>query len=542
MSAPRPVDSLRHSPRAVTILPVNISLRRPGLPMRVRCPECDSRVRVPNDDPHTRVKCPECGERFRPSDLDDPDIEPSSRMRKAARTDNTKLLVILGAVCGAGLLLAGLAVVGVVLVLNNRSDVAETPTAPAVTKEPPPPRSIPPRAGVQWSPVPVEPPPVPPPQPVVPEGQGTVIGKSDKPPTPRPAVVPTINDLKVPSVKVSSEWSLPRQVREVLPCLTWAADGKAFYALDQGGNAVRRFSFPDLNEEAKLAVGKEMSWLSLSKEGPVVTVSAEQQAWVLDPVTLAKVRTFPVGKALRVLSAASLGVGYVCNTEERQNFGDVSAYRPHGGVLRVIDLKTGQQVKEYDVQSLDKKGTLHAAVISADGKHLFTVGGLDQLQQYALDGEKVTFVTTSPQRLIQGGFLQPVVSADGKLVSAPSGGGNMLVKNGHAVINHNTCVFAPGNLNDPLLNLETGPYPIAIGFDTKAGLIYAQNHKYHLIVLDQSGVTVSSNRLVSFRLNGMDGGGVRQFLPHPDGGKLLVLVAHGLSGTSTAFAVEVPKN
>jgi hypothetical protein len=480
---------------------------------------------VPDDDPDARVKCSECGKRFRPSDLT-PDDEPragarAGDRRKPAKADGTKLVVILGVVGTAGLLVVGLAVIGVVLFLNKRAAVAETS---ATTR------------GQQGAPLP---------PPVMPFDPGGGV-EFNRPAMPPASGQPLVSDLKVPSVKVSSEWAPGfRQLREVLPTLTWAADGKAFYALDQGANVVRRFSFPELNEEAKVAVGLEVSWLSVSKEGVVATVCGGQEAWVLDPVTLEKRRSFPVGKALRVLSAAALSVGYVCNTEERQNFNDLSAQKPHGGVLRVIDLQTGQQVKEYDVQSLDKKAALHSAVISADGKHLFAMGGQGQLQQYALDGVQVTAVTSSPDRFAQV-LSQPVVSADGRLVSAPSGGGNMLVKNGHAVMDCNTYVFMPGNLIDPLLNLKTGAYPIAIGFDMKAGLIYLHNSNYHLIILDHKGTilrscTLRPDKQISAQLGVLHGDGVRQLLPHPDGGKLLILVSHGASGNATALAVEFPK-
>jgi hypothetical protein len=487
--------------------------------MKIRCPECEFPVRVSDDDGDVRVKCPECGESFRSSEVDERDEKRNSGTRGSGRrrpTNTTTPLVIIGAV---GLLLVGLAVVGGVLLLNKGPNAAET--SPAAQAQ----------LGAPSQPLP------PPVNPFAPGG-GVEFNRPALPPA---TGYPPTCDLKVPSAKVSSEWGGPRQVREVLPTLTWAADGKAFYALDQGAHVVRRFSFPELNEEAKQTVGQEVSWLSLSKEGVVVTVCGSQEAWVLDPVTLEKRRTFPVGKALRVLTAASLSVGYVCNTEERQNFGDQTAYRPHGGVLRMFDLKTAQQVKEYDVQSLHNKGALYAAVISADGKHLFTMGGQRQLQQYALDGEQVNFVTTSPNLLASADSTQPVVSADGRLVSAPSGGGNMLVKNGRAVIDNNTYVFVPGNLNDPLFDLKIEANPVAVGFDMKAGLIYAQNSKYHLIILDHEGTKLRSCVLVSNRLDARGGDGVRQLLPHPDGGKLLVLVAHGASGNATAFAVELSK-
>lgn len=349
-----------------------------------------------------------------------------------------------------------------------------------------------------------------------------------KPVNPLPSGDTKVGDLTVNSVELapSHKPGLGQNYSVPVPCLTWAADGKGFYAVDHVANTVRLLSFPGLKEEAKLEVGKECSWLSPSKEGVVLTVAGEQEGWVLDPKTLKKGTTFPVNKAKRVVSAPPLGVGYVCE----QGVGPF----PVGGTLRVVDLKTGKKLKEYDAKDFDRQCGFATAVLSADGKHLFTSGGVEQLIQLAVDGEQVTYVGTS-DRLIQGVFQQPVVSADGKLVCAPSGGGNYRIK-GTKEGFYTTAVFATGNLSDPLLQLKTGAYPQAVGFDTTAGLIYAQSYDDHLIVLDREGSKLKSHKLVKDQPLS-----VIQLLPHPDGRKLLLLAAApGWGGGLTVYAIELP--
>ena len=86
--------------------------------------------------------------------------------------------------------------------------------------------------------------------------------------------------------------------------------------------------------------------------------------------------------------------------------------------------------------------------------------------------------------------------------------------------------------------------PHAIGFDLKAGLIYAENLNRQLIVFDAQG-----NKLNEFRLGKLAGGPsrtVRQFLVHPDGRKLVVLVSgkptfpkNGPAVPSELFVVEL---
>jgi hypothetical protein len=253
-------------------------------------------------------------------------------------------------------------------------------------------------------------------------------------------------------------------------------------------------------------------------------VNGNQEAWVLDPKTLKKGTTFPVNKATRVLSAPSLSVAYVFDTGDGP-FG--------GGTLRVVDLKTGKKLKEYEAKDLGKNVGLNTPVISADGKHVFTTGGIEQLMHLQVDGEKVTFVAMT-DRMVSGAFNQPVVSADGKLVAAPSGGGNGAIK-GRKPAPYSTFVFDTKNLQEPILELKTGAYPRAVGFDTKAGLIFAQSFQDQLIILDREGSKLKSHRLG-------EGGEPYQFLPHPDGWKVLVFVPGGTFGrAATVYSVEIPK-
>lgn len=336
-------------------------------------------------------------------------------------------------------------------------------------------------------------------------------------------------DITVKSVVLSAGNGQPQPgvgMKGAVPCLTWTADGKGVYAIDQGSDSVKRFSFPEMKEEATLSVGKEVSWLSLSSEGLVATIAGSQEAWVLDPKTLKKGTTFGVNKAKRVLSAPSLGLAYVFDTGDGP-FG--------GGGIRVVDLKTGKKVSEYEAKDLGRGVGLNTPVLSADGKHLFTTGGIEQLFQFALDGKKVTSVTAS-ERMVSGAFQQPVVSADGKLAAAPSGGGNASIKARKAA-GYSTFVFMPGNLAEPVIELKTGAYPTAVGFDMTAGLIYAQSMEDQFIVLDREG-----SKLKSWKLSKESGfASVVQILPHPSGWKAAVLLSDGPFGGTTAYAVELPK-
>lgn len=344
---------------------------------------------------------------------------------------------------------------------------------------------------------------------------------------PLPSGPTTVGDLVVREVTVSAAIPPGKPIGKSRPlaCLNWSADGKAFFAFDHTALVVRKFSYPDLKEVAKLEVGKDCTWLSLSAVGVVLTVADDQEAWVLDVDTLKKVSSFPVNRSKRVVSAPPLSVAYLCDGDEVA--GQV--------VLRVVDLKTGKKLKEYEPKDFDRNCGFGTLVMAANGKHLFATGGFGgrSLVEFATDGATVKFVAAGPQ-LIEGAFKQPVVSADGKLVCAPSGGGNNAVGSAKRMP-YSTLVFAPGNLNEPLLQLKTGAYPSVVGFDTKTGLIFAQNFQDSLIVIDREGTT-----LKSYKLGSGGPGEVHQFLPHPDGRKLLVLANGPRIGELIVHSVELP--
>ena len=89
-----------------------------------------------------------------------------------------------------------------------------------------------------------------------------------------------------------------------------------------------------------------------------------------------------------------------------------------------------------------------------------------------------------------------------------------------------------------MLTISSGAYPQAIGFDTKAGLIYAQNHQSSLMVFDVKGI-----KQKEFSLENVKGGRgeqPRQFLVHPTGRQLLVLTDQGGSEVKAkVYAVEL---
>ncbi len=289
--------------------------------------------------------------------------------------------------------------------------------------------------------------------------------------------------------------------KDVLTCLCWADGGKAFHALESNG-VLRRVEMGQFKEELRLDVGARASWLSPSAEGLVLSVSDLQEVWLLDAKTFKVKARMDAPSVKRTLSAPALSYAYAVNHQ--------------GDSLHVLDLKTGATVRQYGARDFDVRGGVGfgSPLLTPDGKYLLTVRDR-QLARFRVDGKDVTFEEIGPW-IIEGRFDGPSLSGDGTLICAPSGGGNNRGLKDHPEIeSYSTYVYPVTNLNRPSFALRQGAYPLAVGFDAKAGLVYTQNHEFELIVFTDKGLKLKEYRLSC--------GEPRQYLVHPAGRRLLLL-------------------
>ncbi len=178
-------------------------------------------------------------------------------------------------------------------------------------------------------------------------------------------------------------------------------------------------------------------------------------------------------------------------------------------MLAVLDLKTGKTVKQYRSADLGEGAGLERPIVSADGRQLFATGN-SKLFRYKLNGDDVKLADAT-DAIIKGRFEGISLSNDADFVSAPSGGGNV------GAGEYSTFVYSSDNLKKPVCTIASGFFPLAVGFDVKAGLIYAQNLKCAVMVFDTKGAKIGEIEKL--------GGGpqVIEFLVHPAGGQVLVL-------------------
>jgi WD40 repeat protein len=310
-----------------------------------------------------------------------------------------------------------------------------------------------------------------------------------------------VQDLQLIEVKVEG-----RDVRG----MCWAdTDGKAFLVVDDSG-ACRRIEFPSLKETVRLDLDKKLTGLALSSEGAVVTAGPTNEAFLLNPDTLEIKKKFPVKGGDRIVASPAIS----------------TALSSDGKALHIYDLKAGTS-RAFPVPKGATFGYDHLT-ISPDGKSVFTTNG-DQLYRLLIVGG-VLKPGEQSYDIASGQVRGIMVSPDGKHVCMVTANGNKRNVKDHPTTKRNsTYVYAAGNFRKPEFVLEAGANPRNVAFDPVGGWILSDNRDTPLILSTPAGV-----KKKDYKFPGTDRVEVQQFLPHPEGGKVLVLTE------SKLYLAELP--
>jgi hypothetical protein len=297
---------------------------------------------------------------------------------------------------------------------------------------------------------------------------------------------------------------LTLEAKSLLPCMAWAdKEGTGFYALDSDG-VLRLISYPEFNVKQEKDLEHKVAWLSISSEGLVVSVPDKHEVWVVDPAKLEVKKKIEVPSLKRAVSAPGISIAAGCGE----------------GVLYAVNLKSGKTAKYEPPKNQRGAIGFEYPAMSPDGKYLFTDMN-EVLLRFKLQKGLFTFDEMGPR--IGNGF-NISISPDSKFVCMPSPSAKSL--EGKA---YTTTIYPVANLKKPECVLESGAYPITVGFDSKGGWIYAQNSEYPLLVFTSGGVKKKEYKLTSKR-----GENVRQLLAHPSGNKVIAFVSEKL------YFVEIP--
>ncbi len=304
--------------------------------------------------------------------------------------------------------------------------------------------------------------------------------------------------------------NLAVDAKKLVENLVWSTDGNSLYLLEKEG-LLRKVSYPDFTEQLTLKFPSTCSSLSLSSEGLCVLADGLQELWLLDPESFETKQRIPVASAKKVA------------TSPESKFAFVSEGRSDRKLI-VLDLNEGEPVQQYStsdfrdhiVRKHERGSPIHSfgmPAVSPDGRYLFCVA-LECLHKFRIDGSELEYLEVGAR--IGSNARRIEISPDSNYVSLPSGGGNT----GRG---YTTLVFRTSDILEPVIKIESGAYPQALGLDKKAKLIYAQNSGSALITFSPKGI--KRKEYQSRQL----GNSAKLFLVHPSGGNLLILTDEKLS-------------
>jgi predicted Zn finger-like uncharacterized protein len=287
----------------------------------------------------------------------------------------------------------------------------------------------------------------------------------------------------------------------MLRCLCWSDDGKSLFALEASG-ILHRIELDGLKETLQADVGARCSWMTQSHQGLLVAVTGLQEVWTVDPTTLQTKQKIPAPQIDRIASSPRLDIAFATGGSDF----------PGQEMISVLDLRKSQIVKQYQGRELTNKFVgFKFPAVTPDGRYLFTMGGMEQLNRFRIDRDALVYEESSDRIAQNGQAIE--ISPDSKYVCLPSGGGNYDPSGPYV-----TFVYSARNLSKPEIRLRSGAFPRTVGFDPKKGYIYTQNMRNPLVLFTSNGI-----KQKEYAIPGASD--VKQILPHPQGGRLLLLTS-----------------
>jgi hypothetical protein len=364
-----------------------------------------------------------------------------------------------------------------------------------------------------------------------------------------------VDDLKVTPLRLPA--------RSLLPCMLWAdAAGTTFLTLEGNTGLLRRISFPDCKVVKQKELDRKFSWMSLSAEGLLLSEPAAEEVWMIDPVSLELKAKVGVPNLKRASSAPGLSWAIACDQGTRQT---QKLYRVDLVKKTAVNVEVPQGPGFHPQRGKVPVNFLGVdnPVVTPDGTHVFAEGNNPPaplpntfvppvLSRYSWKDGKLEHEesTEPPGRKYRDNVVSPAgitISPDGQFVCLPRPDPSLYMYHWEDAADRDriaTPVYPVNRLKKPSCALEQGAVaagrpnvrPEAVGFDPKAGLLYAQDAFHEFVVFTTGGV-----KKKVYALSGESPGTgplyevhVAQYLVHPAGYRVMVLTA------SAVYAVEVP--
>jgi hypothetical protein len=332
----------------------------------------------------------------------------------------------------------------------------------------------------------------------------------------------TEKDVSVREVKLA--------VRDRVSTMQWSEDGKHLYTFGYD-RRLRKISFPGLVEEIVLntkSIGHEVRWC---QGGLLIALETRGQMWLVDPETLEVKSQFHAAESSRDFAFCS------------------SKARPHAYVVNqaqdrftMINPQNGEVVSTVGYNALYRKyahiitdwyeraiqGGFVTPEMSPDGKYIFCNGN-GRLNRYRVVGDDLVFEESSPQ-IASFGDAQFSFSDDSRYVVLTTKDGNERPQKPDDYpeeIEDNIFLYKTTDLNYPAFVLDVGRAPSdppVMAVDPSSGEFYLNCYEKQLVIFDAKGI-----RKDDYQLNAEESNdNTKQILVHPSGGRMLVLTEEKL--------------
>jgi hypothetical protein len=339
--------------------------------------------------------------------------------------------------------------------------------------------------------------------------------------------------------------------KSLLPALLWAdPQGSAFFALEGDTGVLRYISFPDFRLVKKTDLERKFNWISLSAEGLLLSEADSDKMWIVDPATLQVKAKIVVPKLKRAVSAPSLSWAVACDLVQFPNQG-----------LYVIDLKKKTATRWAEPENLRTQNpasfipnfvdnstaqfrparrpplNLDSPVVTPDGAHVFTLG--DRMIAYASRWQGAGAVVQSNVPIIsrfsfKGGRLlyEQATSAIAMADNLDSASRTVSISSDSTLVcmpwydadtnSFSTPVYPVASFDKHKFTLPR-IWSTAVGFDLKAGCVYACDYQHDVMVFTLHGVKKAEYLVGRPARVRMWTEGVRHYLVHPGGKKFVML-------------------
>jgi hypothetical protein len=326
-------------------------------------------------------------------------------------------------------------------------------------------------------------------------------------------ILKTVKDAKVHKIDLPAEL--------IVGDLLWENEkGNSFYSLNSKG-VIYQVSVPGFKilKEINLEY-YHVSDMALSQEGIVVVFPRNHEVMIIGPVKLTYKAILSVPGAH--YAAASLKSRFVFITMSRYTSDSSKVVMIDAKEKRIVNNLNGYRMGEPQKSYSNRTGiiTFNYPTVSPDGNYFFCESS-ESLHRFKITNSSLIYEEAGPP--IADGPQRIVISPDSKYICLLSGSVKRHRFRGHPDIgNYGTYVYRIDDISTPIVSFESGSFPRALGFDKKARMIYAQNHKHQLITFSPDG-----KRMKEYQLT-FGGDTVNHFLVHPSGKKLLILTKKSL--------------